>query len=35
MTYIIAPDGRIAKEFMGPVTKAELAAVIDGMAAAG
>ena len=33
MTYIIAPDGRIAKEFMGPVTKADLAAVIDGKAA--
>jgi thiol-disulfide isomerase/thioredoxin len=30
MTYIIAPDGSIAKEFMGPVTKAVLAAVIDG-----
>jgi thiol-disulfide isomerase/thioredoxin len=29
MTYIIAPDGKIAKEFMGPVTKADLAAVID------
>jgi thiol-disulfide isomerase/thioredoxin len=28
MTYIIAPDGSIAKEFMGPVTKADLAAVI-------
>ena len=33
MTYIIAPDGMIAKEFMGPVTKADLAAVIDGKAA--
>lgn len=29
MTYVIAPDGRIAKSFMGPVTGAELAAVID------
>ena len=29
MTYVIAPDGRIAKEFMGPVTGAELAAIID------
>ncbi len=29
MTYIISPDGKIAKEFMGPVTKADLAAVID------
>jgi thiol-disulfide isomerase/thioredoxin len=35
MTYIIAPDGSIAKEFMGPVTKAVLAAVIDGKAAKG
>ncbi len=29
MTYVIDPDGRIAKEFMGPVTGAELAAIID------
>lgn len=29
MTHVIAPDGRIAKSFMGPVTGAELAAVID------
>ena len=35
MTYVIAPDGKIAKEFMGPVTKADLAAVVDGKAAAG
>ena len=35
MTYIIAPDGKIAKEFMGPVTQADLAAVIDGKAAPG
>lgn len=35
MTYIIAPDGKIAKEFMGPVTKADLAAVIDGKASSG
>lgn len=34
MTYVIAPDGRVAKEFMGPVTGADLAAVIDGKAAA-
>lgn len=33
MTYIIAPDGKIAKEFMGPVTKADLAAIVDGKAA--
>lgn len=30
MTHVIAPDGSIAKEFMGPVTRADLAAVIDG-----
>lgn len=35
MTYVIAPDGKVAKEFMGPVTGADLAAVIDGKAAAG
>lgn len=35
MTYIIAPDGKVAKEFMGPVTKADLTAVIDGKATAG
>ena len=35
MTYIIAPDGKVAKEFMGPVTGADLAAIIDGEAAAG
>jgi thiol-disulfide isomerase/thioredoxin len=35
MTYIIAPDGKIAREFMGPVTKAVLAAVIDGKASKG
>lgn len=35
MTYIIAPDGKIAKEFMGPVTRADLVAVIDGNAVEG
>jgi thiol-disulfide isomerase/thioredoxin len=35
MTYIIAPDGRVAKEFMGPVTKTDLAAAIDSKAASG
>lgn len=34
MTYVIAPDGRIAKSFMGPVTGPELAAVIDAPAGA-
>jgi thiol-disulfide isomerase/thioredoxin len=35
MTYVIAPDGKIAKEFMGPVTKTDLAAVIDAKATSG
>ena len=35
MTYIIAPDGKVAKEFMGPVTGADLTAVIDAQAAPG
>lgn len=30
MTHVIAPDGTVAKRFMGPVTKEELAAVVDG-----
>jgi thiol-disulfide isomerase/thioredoxin len=29
MTYLIAPDGKVAKTFLGPVTSAELAKVID------
>ena len=28
MTYLIAPDGRVAKKFLGPVTSQELAAAI-------
>ena len=32
MSYVIAPDGRIAKEFLGPVTPAALTEVIDGPA---
>jgi thiol-disulfide isomerase/thioredoxin len=28
MTYLIAPDGRVAKQFLGPVTAAELEAAI-------
>lgn len=35
MTYVIAPDGKVAKEFMGPVTAADLAAIIDAQAAPG
>jgi thiol-disulfide isomerase/thioredoxin len=27
-TYVIAPDGRVAREFLGPVTARDLAAVI-------
>jgi thiol-disulfide isomerase/thioredoxin len=30
MTHVIAPDGKVAKRFMGPVTKDEVAAVVDG-----
>lgn len=30
MSYVIAPDGRIAKEFLGPVTPAALEAVVGG-----
>ncbi len=29
MTYLIAPDGKVAKQFLGPVTSAEIAAVIE------
>ena len=29
MTYLIAPDGRVAKIFLGPVTSEELAKVVD------
>ena len=28
MTYLIAPDGRVAKKFLGPITSQELAAAI-------
>lgn len=28
MTYLIAPDGRVAKQFLGPITSDELAQVI-------
>ncbi len=33
MTYLIAPDGRVAKRFLGPVTSQELAAAITEAAA--
>ena len=29
MTYLIAPDGTVARQFLGPITSAELAAAID------
>ena len=29
MTYLIAPDGKVAKQFLGPVTSEELAKLID------
>ena len=29
MTYLIAPDGSVARKFLGPVTSAELAKMID------
>lgn len=35
MTHVIAPDGSVAKRFMGPVTKDELAAVVDGKSGGG
>ena len=35
MTHVIAPDGTVAKRFMGPVTKDELAAVVDGKSGGG
>lgn len=34
MTVLIAPDGKVAKTFLGPVTSADLAAAIDGGASA-
>jgi hypothetical protein len=31
-TYVIAPDGKVARAFLGPVAIDELAKVIDGAA---
>jgi hypothetical protein len=28
MTYLIAPDGKVAKQFLGPVTAREIEAVV-------
>lgn len=35
MTYLVGPDGRVARRFLGPVTSQELAAAIDGTAPPG
>ncbi|MBW8312430.1 MAG: TlpA family protein disulfide reductase [Rhizobium sp.] len=35
MTYLVAPDGTVAKKFLGPITSKELAEAIDGAPAAG
>ena len=35
MTYLIAPDGKVARKFLGPVTSAELAAAMDAYPKAG
>lgn len=35
MTYLIAPDGSVAKKYLGPITSKELAEAIDGSPAAG
>ena len=34
MTYLIAPDGKVAKQFLGPVTAKEIEAVVASPAAA-
>jgi thiol-disulfide isomerase/thioredoxin len=34
MTYLIAPDGKVARKFLGPVTSAELAAAMAAYAKA-
>ena len=30
MTYLLAPDGKVAKQFLGPVTAREIEAAIAG-----
>jgi thiol-disulfide isomerase/thioredoxin len=35
MTYLIAPDGKVARKFLGPVTSADLAAAMDAYPKAG
>ena len=34
MTYLIAPDGKVAKQFLGPVAMKELASLVDAPGAA-
>ena len=34
MTYLIAPDGKVARQFLGPVAMTELARIIDAAATA-
>ena len=34
MTYLIAPDGKVARQFLGPVAMTELATIIDAAPAA-
>ncbi len=33
MTYVIAPDGKVARTFLGPVEAADIRAVVDGVKA--
>lgn len=35
MTYLIAPDGKVARQFLGPITPADLAAAMDAYVEAG
>jgi len=35
MTYLIAPDGRVARKFLGPITSADLAAAMQAYGKAG
>jgi hypothetical protein len=34
MTYVVAPDGKVAKQFLGPVDMAALAKLVGAPAAA-
>jgi thiol-disulfide isomerase/thioredoxin len=35
MTYLIAPDGRVARKFLGPITSTEISAAMDAYGKAG